>query len=723
MSDEEGQTCYTIEVVLGDDTESNVSVSDSSSEDEDLLYPDDTEDTRDLDYVPPPSSRYGIDDEDEDCESPLTSFPRPPPTRRKTKARRHRCSPPVDLQTSQSTQTEPSASSATSQWKKARCSTLVDVQPSQSPQPGPSAPTPTSQQEKARCSTPEDVHPSLSPQSGSSTATPTSQRKRARSPGSSTPSRKSSRKRRLTFAENGDGDGDKWQDREEEDIKPTPLRFMPAQKPGPTFDTSTAWSPLSLFQLFFSASVVKTIIENTNANAAKRKEAGLKFKWEELTVKDFYTFLAIIVYTGLVSVHHRADYWRQQWPYNFSFPKEKMSRDRFEAILWSLHLSDPKEDVENEKKRNTANYDRLFKIKPLYNEMVSACKANFQPYQNLSIDERMVASKARISMKQYVKNKPTKWGYKLFVLADSSIGYTWNFNVYTDKTESPMVHSLSYTAVMNLMVFPLLGSGYTLYTDHSYTSPTLFTDLSKKNIGCCGTIKKHHNGFPQTETNDLPKKAERGDIRWMRNGKLLFVKWMDTREVSMCSTVHRSYSGQTVKRRVKEAGVWKFKSIPVPDCVLDYNKHMGGVDLSDALIGFYSVRRKTMKWYKSFFFHFMDIAVVNSFLLHTELFKFRKDSTLKKPLSQKIFREHLVKNMMEFAGASVETPPRPRTTCMPLFYDNGEGRARKHCKKCQNDGISRVKTAVYCRKCNVPLCLSSKKNCFQLWHDGKKDRL
>ena len=307
-----------------------------------------------------------------------------------------------------------------------------------------------------------------------------------------------------------------WHNREENDQTPEPLNFTPARVPGPSLDPTVAWSPLSIFRLFFSASVVHTIISNTNANALKRLQAGKKHVWKMLTVRDFYVFLSIIIFSGLVTGPNRSDYWRKKWPYNFKFPGDSMSRDRFGAIMWSLHLSNPEEDEENDRKRNTAEYDRLFKIKPLYTDIVTACKAHFQPHQNISIDERMVASKARISMKQYMKDKPTKWGYKLFVLVDSSTAYTWNFNVYTGKSTFFSGQGLSYTSVTDLLPLPLLGAGYTLFVDNFYTSPAFFGDLATRNIGCCGTIRKNRVGFPQTELNGLPKKAERGDLRWIR---------------------------------------------------------------------------------------------------------------------------------------------------------------------------------------------------------------
>lgn len=308
-----------------------------------------------------------------------------------------------------------------------------------------------------------------------------------------------------------------------------------------------------------------------------RQQAGKKYRWKPLSVKEFYIFLSIILYTGLCTLHERSDHWRKIFPYSHPFPGNTMPRDRFEAIVWSLHLSNPEDDEDNDRKKNTPQYDRLFKVKPMYTDIVAACQAYFHPFKNISIDERMVASKARIGMKQYHKDKPTKWGYKLYVLADSSSGYTWNFFIYSGKSTTPSEQGLSYTSVMDLMPFQTLGSGYILYVDNFYTSPILFKDLLAKGIGSCGTIRTVRQGFPKTTNNDLPPKAKRGDMRWIRTDNLLFIKWMDMREVTMCSSVHGAYSGQTVRRKVKTQGVWESAQVPVPDAILDYNKHMGGL--------------------------------------------------------------------------------------------------------------------------------------------------
>ena len=64
----------------------------------------------------------------------------------------------------------------------------------------------------------------------------------------------------------------------------------------------------------------------------------------------------------------------------------------------------------------------------------------------------MVKNKGRYGFRQYIRDKPTKWGMKLWVLADSSTGYTYNFDVYLGKNNEPnSQYGLAYTVVFKLI--------------------------------------------------------------------------------------------------------------------------------------------------------------------------------------------------------------------------------------------------------------------------------
>ena len=53
---------------------------------------------------------------------------------------------------------------------------------------------------------------------------------------------------------------------------------------------------------------------------------------------------------------------------------------------------------------------------------------------------------------------------------------------------------LAYKVVMDL-VSPLSMSGYHVYTDNYYTSPTLFADLKLAGFEAYGTIRKDQKGL------------------------------------------------------------------------------------------------------------------------------------------------------------------------------------------------------------------------------------
>ena len=143
----------------------------------------------------------------------------------------------------------------------------------------------------------------------------------------------------------------------------------------------------------------------------------------------------------------------------------------------------------------------------------SRCLALYQPRQNLAVDERMVKSRHRSGIRQYIKDKPTRWGIKLWVLADSSNGYTVDFNVYIGKEAGQNVsaNGLGYDVVMKL-IKRFVKQGYHLFLDNFYTSVTLFKDLYNQGVLATGTIMETRQDFPASlkKNKEWAKGKEKG---------------------------------------------------------------------------------------------------------------------------------------------------------------------------------------------------------------------
>uniref|UniRef100_W5LV63 PiggyBac transposable element-derived protein domain-containing protein n=1 Tax=Lepisosteus oculatus TaxID=7918 RepID=W5LV63_LEPOC len=272
------------------------------------------------------------------------------------------------------------------------------------------------------------------------------------------------------------------------------FRFCLAKTPGAQLDASKKYSPLDRFQLFFSVSAVQNLCTNINKNAEKRRAQGIKYEWHPVSIKDMYQFMGIQIFMGLLTSHNMREYWSCQ----------------------TLHIGDPKED--------SPKHDPVFQLRPFLDPLLLACQSFYRPRQNLSVDERMVASKSRIGFRWYMKRKPTKWGIKLFLLTDASTGYTCNFSIYTGRSQFVSGKGLSYDSVMNLLKVSYLGTGYHVYVYSFYSSSALFCDLCRLKFGTCGTIRENRPEFPSTMENALPKRAERGSLCWIGCDELLFTR-------------------------------------------------------------------------------------------------------------------------------------------------------------------------------------------------------
>lgn len=96
--------------------------------------------------------------------------------------------------------------------------------------------------------------------------------------------------------------------------------------------------------------------------------------------------------------------------------------------------------------------------------------------------------------------------------------------------------------------------------------------------------------------------------------------WKDNKPVRLASTYvgverpshNRKDSEGTVSRFVRATK--RRIDVPCPPMVREYNRHMGGVDMADGLIGRYRIRVKTNKYTNRLMYHMVDLALVNAYV-------------------------------------------------------------------------------------------------------------
>ncbi|XP_039301196.1 piggyBac transposable element-derived protein 4-like, partial [Nilaparvata lugens] len=201
-------------------------------------------------------------------------------------------------------------------------------------------------------------------------------------------------------------------------------------------ETSTEFD---CFSLFFSKEVMKNIKVETNRYAGctiiklrrqnQLKEHSLWNKWHCVTVEEMYSFFSIILHMCIVRKPSIDDSWVTDPFVSTPFPSSIMSRDRFKSILSMLHVNNNEKYIP----RGQPNHDPIFKLRPLFDHLRQSFSRAFAPNCNLTVDEGMCGFRGRISFRVYLKNKPQKYGIKMFIVCDASTGYCLNFEVYCGK--------------------------------------------------------------------------------------------------------------------------------------------------------------------------------------------------------------------------------------------------------------------------------------------------
>ena len=254
--------------------------------------------------------------------------------------------------------------------------------------------------------------------------------------------------------------------------------------------------------------------------------------------------------------------------------------------------------------------------------------------------------------------------------------------------------------------------------DNFYSGVRLFCDLFVRETYAVRTVQNNRKYLPRDDilSKNSIKQMNRGDIAFRRFLNLLCVVWKDTRDVTLLSTMHPATGDQTVQRHTKVNGAHVVLQVPVPPAVLDYNRFMGGVDKGDQFCTYYTVKRKTRKWWKVIFFRSVDISIVNAWILH-------RQSPLHEPLSQLEFRLQLAEELIgDFT--SRKQPGRPSLEQRLVGKHFLEKGVSQKCAVCvrtyKSKKMRRPRDSSYwCVDCQppVPLCIDP---CNKIWHTKRK---
>lgn len=298
----------------------------------------------------------------------------------------------------------------------------------------------------------------------------------------------------------------------------------------------------------------------------------------------------------------------------------------------------------------------------------------------------MLAWRGRLFFRQYLQGKRLKYGIKFYELCTPD-GIILNVLIYTGKGTVTKKQGHAYEVFKKLL--KNYNTGHSLFVDNFYTSILLLEFMFKKGIAVTGTLRLNRVGVPKELVKE---KLKPGESIHFRKGNFVMLRWKNKRDIFMLSSRHNVDFEEVTDR----FGRNKMK----PKMIIEYNDNMYGVDRSDQMLVYYSTPRKTLKWYKKTFFHFLDICIWNATMIRS------KDSG--KKITCLRFREDVIGNLLGIPSRSSSSVRIPKNENQPKHFLLRTGKQNR-CRLCYKDSVR--KTTIYA--CNlgrdskgtaIPLC-------------------
>lgn len=488
-------------------------------------------------------------------------------------------------------------------------------------------------------------------------------------------------------------------------------------------------TPLEYFKNYCPDNIFEDFAFFTNVYAEQKMVRGYK----HATMNEMKQLFGIHIAMGCIKLPRIRLYFDKA--IGLDTFRRTMTCDRFFQLRNNLHITNNLEMPKDCK-------DRFYKVRPFIESIRTYIRSLEISEPSVCVDEQIIPFKGRLSIKQYIKGKPNPWGIKVYLLCGKS-GMPYDFFLYQGAESGiPQTYLNQFgfgAATVLHLANRLKNPGHFLYCDNLFTTYQLLEILKNKQINAAGTIRINRFAKPPLIVDADIKKKQRGysDSVTSADGKVVVVKWMDTKPIYVASNFVGIGIEDEAKRWDKHSKSYIF--VKRPEIIKRYNTGMGGVDLLDQLISYYRTFIISRKWYLRLFSHFTDFAVTACWL------QYRKDCNLNNVSKNEImdllhFRMYLAHSLMQTKTApkrgrpsnSENIEPGCSSNSFPPAKRNFETRPlrdiqfdrfdhmpqhdeKKEASRCKNQNC-KGRSHIICEKCLVHLCINRNRNCFSEFH-------
>jgi len=171
---------------------------------------------------------------------------------------------------------------------------------------------------------------------------------------------------------------------------------------------------------------------------------------------------------------------------------------RFTARPWHetdfLHILGFLHFVDNSQRPDPGEeYDRLWKIRTIFDTLNQAYPKFYNPLEHLAVDEVIVKFQGSVIFRQYIPKKRKRFGIKIYKLCDES-GYMYDMRVYLGRDSRSATDDMTAThTTVRHLTCTVEGLGHKLFMDNIFHRPdflTTYWDVKYINAGQYGPTEK-----------------------------------------------------------------------------------------------------------------------------------------------------------------------------------------------------------------------------------------